>query len=90
MRAQGWRHAALCVGRDQGSWFPANDEDAFQTLEARRVCGECPVRDECLTYAVEAHEKHGIWGGLSPKERAAYGRRVRRERRREQREAVAV
>jgi WhiB family redox-sensing transcriptional regulator len=29
----------------------------------------CPVRLECLAYAMERHERHGIWGGMTHNER---------------------
>jgi WhiB family redox-sensing transcriptional regulator len=32
-------------------------------------CLDCPVRGECLVYAIAAGERHGIWGGLLPRER---------------------
>lgn len=44
----------------------------------KRVCDGCPVRVECLDYALTANEREGVWGGLTPRERA----KVRRERRR--------
>jgi WhiB family redox-sensing transcriptional regulator len=39
-------------------------------------CLECPVRGECLVYAVAAGERHGIWGGLLPRERENLSRDV--------------
>ena len=32
---------------------------------------QCPVRPECLEYALEVRETHGIWGGLNEMERRA-------------------
>lgn len=37
---------------------------------AKAVCAECPVRDLCLTAAIERAEPVGIWGGLTARERA--------------------
>ena len=34
----------------------------------RKVCFSCPIRQECLTYAIEKEEE-GTWGGLSHWER---------------------
>lgn len=31
--------------------------------EAKSLCGGCPVRDLCLTGAIERREPHGVWGG---------------------------
>ena len=50
--------------------------------EARKVCNACPVRKECLAYALEAKERYGMWGGLTPLERLRIERRDRRQRRR--------
>lgn len=46
---------------------------------AKAVCAACPVRRECLRYALEAPEEQGVWGGLDEKERADLIQR-RRER----------
>jgi len=50
--------------------------DRFAPLgPAKQVCATCPVRAACLEDGL--HEKFGIFGGLSERER----RRVRRQRR---------
>jgi WhiB family transcriptional regulator, redox-sensing transcriptional regulator len=36
----------------------------------------CPVRKECLLWAIEADEEHGIWGGQSHRERNALKRKA--------------
>lgn len=36
---------------------------------AKSLCAECPIRRDCLEYAVEAQEEWGIWGGLTSRER---------------------
>lgn len=40
---------------------PAGERWSPNTAAA--ICATCPVRIECLTYAVDAGEHHGIWGG---------------------------
>lgn len=56
--------------------------DQEQVGAAKRLCNEvCEIRDACLEYALKHNETHGIWGGMSPKERQAFrnrGKRVRR------------
>lgn len=37
---------------------------------ARACCRGCPVRAECLAYAIAADERFGVWGGTTPVERA--------------------
>lgn len=69
--APGWQEKALCAQTDPEAFFP---EKGGSTREAKRVCGSCEVRAECLEYAFENDERFGIWGGLSERER----RRMRR------------
>ena len=68
--ARGWTAQALCVGADPEAFFPPGDAPA---AEARDICAACPVRGQCLAYAVTADERFGIWGGLDPRQRAARG-----------------
>lgn len=35
---------------------------------ARAVCGTCPHKMECAEWGIQ-NEIHGMWGGLSPKDR---------------------
>ena len=30
---------------------------------AKKLCADCPIREECLTAALERGEPHGVWGG---------------------------
>ena len=54
---------------------PKNAREAV----AKALCVHCPVRVDCLEYALQSREGHGIWGGLNEMERRA----VLRERIRE-------
>jgi hypothetical protein len=38
--------------------------------EAKIICNLCPFKAECLEYALAAREIYGVWGGLTPDERA--------------------
>lgn len=68
-----WQSFGLCRGVNPDLFFPERGES---TREAKEVCRGCPVREECLEYALAGGEKFGIWGGLSERER----RRIRRQR----------
>jgi WhiB family redox-sensing transcriptional regulator len=46
--------------------------------KAKAVCARCPLRAECLEYALRHPARYGIWGGLSPEELAAERRRLLR------------
>jgi WhiB family redox-sensing transcriptional regulator len=61
-----WRDRALCLGMDPELWFPVTGPSP----RAKRVCVACPVRAECLAFAL-AIGAAGIWGGLTEKERRA-------------------
>jgi WhiB family transcriptional regulator, redox-sensing transcriptional regulator len=61
-----WMLEARCLDADPEAFFP---EKGGSTREAKRICAACPVRDECLDYALEHDERFGIWGGLSERER---------------------
>lgn len=85
-----WQERAACLGHPTDWWYleTANDgrpggHEAAALADARRaveICDGCPVRDECLTYAL-GHEKYGIWGGLNANERRRLKRRQRDARR---------
>lgn len=60
-----WRQGA-CKDEDPNLFFAAAGEDQerhrVRAREALAVCDRCPVRKECLAWAL-AHEEHGVWGG---------------------------
>jgi WhiB family transcriptional regulator, redox-sensing transcriptional regulator len=61
-----WAGEAKCLQAEPDTFFP---EKGGSTREAKRICGGCQVRDECLEYALANDERFGIWGGLSERER---------------------
>jgi len=70
----GWQWRAACRGQDAALFFtPGNLESKEERLvrerRAKAICAVCPVRVECLEYAVRIREPHGIWGGLNELER---------------------
>ena len=62
----GWQERAPCAQTEPEAFFP---DKGGSTCEARRVCGSCEVRADCLGYALEHDEWFRIWGGLSERER---------------------
>ncbi len=42
---------------------------AHDVAIAKGQCFGCPVRAECLEYALEHNEVFGVWGGTDPEER---------------------
>lgn len=84
---QHWTEDARCRNiEDPDIFFPPRDKDLYKKIatEAKTYClGEggkspCPVRAECLLSAVRDNEQHGIWGGMSHRERNALVRKWNR------------
>ena len=69
-----WQRRAACRGPDSTLFFPPTyperkDERDERERRAKAICCQCPVRPECLDYALRIREPHGIWGGLTESER---------------------
>ncbi len=69
-----WADRALCAQADPDAWFPGNGQRALAAT-ATRICGHCPVRPQCLDYALSGADTWagittGIWGGTTPQQRA--------------------
>jgi hypothetical protein len=68
-------------------WYPPRDKTKYKKIAevSKAVCfgkdglPECPVRKECLLYSEKMDEQHGIWGGMSHRERNALKRKLKRE-----------
>lgn len=70
----GWQFEAACRGEDAALFFAPNyferrEEKYAREAKAKRYCAECPVRAQCLEYALRIREPHGIWGGMNELER---------------------
>jgi WhiB family redox-sensing transcriptional regulator len=61
-----WFDDAACRDADTDVFFPTSDAHA---AEAKAICAICPVREECLEFALEVRPPDGVWGGLTPIER---------------------
>ena len=66
-----------CATSDPEMFFlPKGLQATMEMRMAKKLCEECPVKAECLTYALEANEPYGIWGGLTPSERGRLRRKL--------------
>lgn len=85
-----WWESARCRGAapkngnlEDDIFYPPRDKELYKEIanKAKDFCfGEnrknyCPVRSECLWDAISRDEPHGIWGGLSHRERNALVRK---------------
>jgi WhiB family redox-sensing transcriptional regulator len=77
-----WRHRAICRDEDPELFFPVGTGGPAlrQIAEAKSVCRRCPVMGECLAWALNSGQDHGVWGGMSEDERRALKRRHARSR----------
>lgn len=78
-----WRYDARCRGEDTDIFYPPRDKEQYRVVatKAKSFCfgdgkkNPCPVQKDCLWDAVRREEPHGIWGGLSHRERNALVRK---------------
>ena len=61
-----WMDQGRCAEVGNDEWFP---EKGGSTREAKAICAQCEVKAECLAYALETDQAHGIWGGLTVHQR---------------------
>ncbi|MDS1269899.1 WhiB family transcriptional regulator [Lipingzhangella sp. LS1_29] len=69
--SEDWVAQGTCRAYDPELFFPVNitGADGPEVHLAKAICDTCPVRRECLNWAVSRGEAHGIWGGTTPEER---------------------
>ena len=71
----GWMDDALCAQTGPELFFPEDTPDA-SIRNAKKICSQCWVVEDCLEFAIANGFNHGVFGGLSPKQR----RKLVRER----------
>lgn len=74
MTAPEWRDDANCRDTDSEAFFPEGTGSTADRM-VFEICERCPVRRECLDYAIEHHERDGVWGGMTPNDRRKYAKR---------------
>lgn len=57
-----------CRTNSPDLWFP-DSTAAKAARPAKKICWDCPRRTECLRWALQTRQGHGIFGGLTPAER---------------------
>jgi WhiB family redox-sensing transcriptional regulator len=83
-----WMDNANCTEAENPDiFFPPREKALYKAIadEAKTFCygiggnNPCPVRLNCLWEAISQDEQHGIWGGLSHRERNALVRKWQRQ-----------
>ncbi len=57
----GWRRRAACATASPSLF---DGETATDVASAEAICARCPVRTECLQFALANHIAYGVWGGV--------------------------
>lgn len=65
---------ADCRNADPNVFFPDKDEDTPEEYDTKErvaldMCRRCPVKQECLDFAIRTKTVYGIFGGKTAKER---------------------
>jgi len=70
---ENWRAVAACRSADPDLFFPLSEsgQGLAEAAQAKAICAGCRVRRQCLAFAVRTRQAHGIWGGLTERERYA-------------------
>lgn len=77
-RQESWMETALCREIGGDFWHPDEGEgQTYATNRALEICRDCPVRVQCLSYAMNNNEMLGVWGGTTPSERKRMRRSLR-------------
>lgn len=64
-----WQERATCAETDPEAFFP---DKGCSTRDAKQICMSCPVRAQCLRYALDNDEAFGVFGGMTPHERKRF------------------
>ena len=81
--ASAWMELGACRDAEPELFFPISSAGPArsQVVAAKAVCARCLVREDCLRYALDTAQQHGVWGGLSEEERRVARRRSGRSAR---------
>jgi WhiB family redox-sensing transcriptional regulator len=64
-----WQEQGLCADPKNRKYVELFFSDvASERYEAKNLCFACPVRKDCIKYALESKEIWGIWGGKDQNE----------------------
>ena len=66
-----WKSLGACGSAEADLFFPISlsASNEAQVAQAKAICARCLVRRECLDFAIQTRQMHGIWGGLTEEER---------------------
>ena len=74
-----WQQRAACRDADPELFFPASEDDTSVLVARARIavapiCSGCPVATDCLRWALDSGQDHGLWAATTPTDRRALRR----------------
>lgn len=51
--------------------FPEYQVRQIAIATAKRLCKSCPIKADCLEYAIETNQRYGIWAGTTATDRTS-------------------
>jgi hypothetical protein len=83
-----WSSLGACKGAPSAIFISEGDEDdepPYPAKEALRFCDACPVKPDCLAYAMthkdgDGNYPVGVWGGMSSYQRDQLRRKLNRSK----------
>jgi WhiB family redox-sensing transcriptional regulator len=67
---ESWKRRAACRDKDPALWFPDDYTSRhYDAQMAKAICWSCPVRIDCLIYALAVDARYGTYGGMTASER---------------------
>ena len=67
-----WLDNAMCANMEPAIFFPPPKAN---NGPAKSICYQCPVRNDCLNYALQHNIREGVWGGMGERERQREAKR---------------
>ncbi len=68
-----WQRQGRCRGMDSSVFYSPDgergNEKKMREAGAKTICNPCPVKSECLDFALQTEELYGVWGGTTEGER---------------------
>ena len=71
---------AACATVEPELFFPlytVGGVGELREAQAKEVCRRCPIKNECLEFALHTNDQWAILGGMTPAERSALKRNMR-------------
>lgn len=69
--SEGWETRAACQRVGSHHFFAKDERKTYKGMRWVELCPVCPVRADCLGFAILEDEQWGVWGGFTPNARRA-------------------